>query len=150
MANIISNEEKAALLIDVSDAFDGFCQDIVVYKEPLKTPVVVNPGANLFGFGENQQEVQYTYTPVTGVFPATVRTPLESIKDGDTQPDINAQIYAEDITIKVRGDARAFINNGKTEKITIDDNTYIVLGNESKAHFIATGEYFKFRLRNTA
>lgn len=147
MPSLISDTEKAVLTGIFGDIFDTFQRSIVVYKEPIKTAVQVNPSNFVYGFGESQAEDAYTYTQVTGVFPAVIRYG-NSPQDVTQNTDLNAYISAGEVNIKVRPDCRDFINNGLTEKIVFDDRTFTVDSEERKQMFL-NSEFYIFKLKAT-
>jgi hypothetical protein len=121
---------------------------IVVVKEPIQTLVVPEPSGNLFGFGENQMADIYTYTPVTGVFPAMLMY-RNVMNTAPLAPEINARIPAWPISIKVKQDCRDYIVNGKTEKILADGKTFVLDGSDQCQMTICT-HYYLFPLKETA
>jgi hypothetical protein len=147
MPSLISTTEKTVLTGIFGDIFDTFARDIVVYKEPIKTAIPVNPGNFVYGFGEEQGQDSFTYTEVTGVFPAVVRYGTQP-QDVTQNADINAYIADGEVSIKVRKNCRDFINNGKTEKIVFDDRTFFLDSDEKKQTFLSS-EFFIFKLKAT-
>ena len=153
MASFLSATEQAGIRNVFSGSFDTWSRNITIYKEPIKTPVAPFPitNNNLFGFGEEQQETTYTYTDVTGVYPAI-------IKYGDiggnlsagapVMPEPNAITLASTVLIKVRPDARHFINNGPTSKIIVDGREY-VLDSDERLQTFCGSEYYVFSIKKT-
>ncbi len=146
MPSLISVTERQILTGIFNDIFDTFQRTIVVYKEPIKTRVNPNPANMLYGFGESQQDDAFSYTEVTGVYPAVIRYPPTQPVDQNTE--IDAMISAGEVSIKVKRDCRDFINSGKTEKIVFDSRTFTLDGDERKQTFLES-EFFVFKLRAT-
>jgi hypothetical protein len=143
MPSLISETERANLTGIFNDIFDTFQRRIVIYKEPIRTRVAVNPENMVYGFGESQGEDAFTYTQVTGVYPATVRYADQPT----TKPtDIPSQIPKGQISIKVKRDCRDFINSGITEKIVVDEKTWVIDGDERKQSFLDS-EFWVFLLK---
>ena len=144
MPSLISPTERAVLTGIFDNIFDTFSRTIVVYKESTK---VLNSSVDssnfIFGFGESQSQDVYTYSEVTGVFPAVVRYKHQNIELG---AEITAYIPVGEVRIKVREDCRDFINNGKTEKIVFDDKTYVLDSEEKKRTFLDS-QFWVFNLR---
>lgn len=132
MPSLISSTELSIITGILSDVFDTRARSIIVYKEPIKTTISQGASNFVFGFGESQQQDAYSYTEVTGVYPAVVK--YKTIDQGEVEDnsEIMARISEDEISIKVRKDCRDFINSGKTEKIVCDDKTYFLNGEESK------------------
>ena len=131
MANLLSDSEINNITGAFGDVFDTFKKDIVVYKEPKKVVSDLNLGF-LYGYGVPSQKTNYTYTPVSGVYPALVS------RKRATKPDVeidNISYPQNRIMIKVETPARTFINNGKTERIEIDGKAFNVVTDEAVKHF---------------
>lgn len=152
MAGFFSSTEQANMINDFATSFLTWSRNITVYKEPLKTPVVnVGQGGNLFGFGEQQQNQTFTYTPVTGVFPAIIRyddIKEDPEKDSILSPEVMARIYSGPVTIKVQRNCRDFLNNGLTDQVVIDGQMYYMNSDERLQTFQGS-EYYIFSLRKT-
>jgi hypothetical protein len=143
MPSLISETEKANLLNDFNDIFDTFHRRIVVYKEPLKTALPVDPTNMVFGFGEQQSQEGFSLTQVTGVFPATIRYKNQ---DKNLLPDLHATNPKGLVSIKVKRDARDFINSGRTDRIEFDERSYVVQGYEEKRSFL-NSEFYVFEVK---
>lgn len=146
MANLISPVERAVLTGIFDDIFDTFQRTIIVYKEPVRTLISPVPNTNLFGFGESQQNDIYTYSGVSGVFPAVIR--YGPIPPADYQPEMLTYLFASSVSIKVRKDCRDFIQDGKTEKIIVDGLTWILDSDQKKQTFLDSA-YYVFNLKNS-
>jgi len=132
MPSLLSSTELSIITGTLSNVFDTRARRIVVYKESLKT-LVSNPASNfVYGFGESQQADAYTYTEVTGVYPAVIKYITIDKGEVEDHSEIMSRISEDRISIKVRQDCRDYINSGKTEKIICDDKTYFLDGEESK------------------
>jgi hypothetical protein len=131
MASLITSGEAVALTDIFGDIFDTFSRNIVVHKEPLRTIAVSNQTYS-YGYSETSNEANYTYSPVTGVFPATIKYGSEAA-------------LGDKVRIKVKEDAKLFIREGRTEKITVDDKDYNVISYEQPKRFL-TSEFFVFYL----
>ncbi|MCX5658063.1 MAG: hypothetical protein NTZ48_07610 [Candidatus Omnitrophica bacterium] len=153
MSSLISDAEKVGILQVFEDSFDTFSRSITIFKEPLKTEISPPPSAqdNLFGFEASQQDELYTYTSVSGIYPAIIRY-------GDIQGNLSEKapllpeplfhVYAGTINIKVRKDCRDFLNEGTTDRILVDGRTYLPESDERKQTFCGS-EYYVFTLRKT-
>ena len=145
MASLISTTEKNVLTGIFNDIFDTFQRSVVVYKEPKKDIEEINLDG-VFGYGEYSQAANYQYMPVTGVFPAVIRYANDAeYKEVD---DVTSNIPFGHATIKVKEDARDYIKNGKTEKITFDDKTFELASSDKVQRFLDS-EYFVFLVKST-
>lgn len=125
MPSLLSQSELDQNDVDFNNLFDTFARDITIYKEPLKTPQVVDANSALFGFGENQTQDLFSYTPVSGIYQATIRYPvLMTRNEFRMSEESNIKIPEGGVSIKVRMDCKDFILNGITEKIDVDGRTY--------------------------
>jgi hypothetical protein len=129
MSSLISNCEKEYTNKVFEDVFDTFSRNIIVYKEPLKTQVISPDSNAIFGFGQSQQNDIFTYTPITGVFPAMIKyqSRFGSKVGYDLfEGEINTYISDAPVSIKVRQDCSDFILTNKTERIEVDGLPYIM------------------------
>ena len=143
MANLLSDSEINNITGAFGDVFDTFKKDIVVYKEPKKVVSDLNLGF-LYGYGVPSQKTNYTYTPVSGVYPALVS------RKRATKPDVeidNISYPQNRIMIKVETPARTFINNGKTERILIDDKSYNIDDGDIQVNFLSK-KYYVYELED--
>lgn len=108
--------------------FDTFSAHryIVVHKESVATPVDYTTSP-YYGYGDTSTPNNFTYTFVTGRFSAMIRDSF-LVPEEDKLEDINIEIGKNKVEIKVLEAAKNFIENGKTERIELDDgrvfNTY--------------------------
>jgi hypothetical protein len=145
MPSLVSTTERAILTGIFNNIFDTFQRPIIIYKEPIKTSVSVSPASMVFGFGESQGEDNFNYTEVSGIYPAVIRY-QEQITD--LNGDLNAFLSAGTVHVKVRGDCRDFINQGKNEKFVVDGRTFYLDGDEKKQTFLDS-EFYIFSLKAT-
>ena len=123
MANLVNATERASILAVFEDSFDTWCRDVIVYKQPLKVITTPQPSStdNVFGFGSEQKDNIYTYDQtVSGLFKAVIRdSEIESAarQAADLSPEMQARILTNPISMKVRPNAFAFIEDGPTEKV---------------------------------
>tara|TARA_Y100001972_G_C7585511_1_gene293572 strand:+ start:183 stop:623 length:441 start_codon:yes stop_codon:yes gene_type:complete len=145
MASLVSSGEKAALSGVFDDVFDTFKRDITIYKEPIKTLNSISE-ANIFGYGDASNQLNYTYTSETGVFPALIKYSDE--QQENYYSDLAGGISKGDVRIKVKKDCRDFIEGGKTEKVEFDDKTWNVTSEDSVRRFLDS-EFFVYYLTRT-
>ena len=96
------------------------------------------------GYGEAAIKTNVTYIPVSGVFEAKVK--YNPKQDLELLPELKGRVSKGIVKIRVERPARNFIvNNGKTEKIMIDNKPYNVVTDDTMKRFL-TSEYFIFFL----
>jgi len=158
MSSLLSATEKASMLNTFEQSFDTWSRNIIVYKEPLKQLIAPQPSTqqNAFGFGPEQQNPTYTFiAPVTGIFPAVIRdTDIENSRAQAAgmplAPELISRILASPVSMKVRPDARAFIDKGQTDRIVDIKNgeTYLLNGHACLQTYQGS-EYYIYPLRKT-
>jgi len=143
MASLLSDIEIFNATGVMGDLFDTFSRPILVYKEPKKIINQVSTNS-LPGYGEAAIKTNVTYIPVSGVFEAKVK--YNPKQDLELLPELKGRVSKGIVKIRVERPARNFIvNNGKTEKIMIDNKPYNVVTDDTMKRFL-TSEYFIFFL----
>jgi len=147
MPSLLSDIEITNATGVMGDLFDTFSRPIIVYKEPKK---IINQVAtnSLPGYGAAAIKQNITYIPVSGSFPAKVKyNPKQEL---ELLPELKSRVSKGVVKIRVERNARDFIvNNGKTEKIIIDNKSYNVVTDDTVKRFL-TSEYFVFFLEATS
>lgn len=150
MSSLISSTEMNDATGVFSNIFDTWSRNIIIFKEPIKQQIIPQDGNAIFGFGPTQSTELYTYIPVTGVFPAIIRYNdryATRDKSDQFQPEIDEYISEGPMSIKVRQDCMDFISNsGKTVKIQIDNQDYILDGVDFKEDYFWGSQFFIFDL----
>jgi hypothetical protein len=143
MASLLSAAQKASFEKGMTNLFDTFKQEIVIYKEAEIQIIDMNQ-PRMFGYNERSDIQNINYIPVTGVFQALVTS---SRKQSQSRLDLSENIIDNgEVEIKVKSDANNFINNnGKTLFVSIDDLTYKFASSQSPRPYI-TSEYFTYYL----
>jgi hypothetical protein len=143
MASLLSDIEILNATGIMGDLFDTFSRPILVYKEPKKIINQVSTNS-LPGYGEAAIKTNVTYIPVSGAFEAKVK--YNPKQDLELLPELKSRVSKGVVKIRVERPARDFIvNNGKTEKIMIDNKPYNVVTDDTMKRFL-TSEYFIFFL----
>ena len=146
MANLISDQERAALSSMFNDIFDTFKRDIVVHKEPKKIINQINT-SRIFGYGDYNDAVNYTYAPVNATFSAIIK--YNEKQTTDFIEEINSTISMGTASIKVKRDCRDYIINGKPEKGEFDGKVFNVISDDAVKSFLNASEFFIFQLEVT-
>ena len=120
MSSLITTNEQNILNNLFEDTFDTFSRNVVIWKSPIKQPIDTSQQPQgSFGFGNAPLEEEYTYIPVSGVFPAVVRyATSRHIGEAPVLQDTNSMIPIGEVRIKVRPDCYDYIENGTTDKIS--------------------------------
>lgn len=129
-----------------AEHFDLFSSGklLIVHKEPKI--VVTNTSANVYaGYGGLSNESNTTYIPVSGGFPA-VR--LYGKENEEILKSLNTSFPHGACRIKVKEDARNFINNGKNEKFELENLTFNGALEETPQNFLGL-VYYRFTLYKT-
>lgn len=143
MASLLSATQKASFEKGMTNLFDTFKQDIVIYKE-AKIDIINIAQPRMFGYNERSDIDNINYTPVTGVFPALVTSSKKQSQD--RLEETENRIDKGEVEIKVKSDANDFIqNNGKTLYVTINDLMYKFVSSQSPRPYISS-EYFTYFL----
>jgi hypothetical protein len=123
MSSLISDLEKVELTGILSDHFDTFSRNIIVYKTPIANSSIDINSTNLAGYNSNIQYPNITYTIVSGIYPAIRMNkndnPVNKIDE------IKSVVVGEGkIRIKIKEDAMRFIELGGNEYVDVDGFKY--------------------------
>ena len=135
MGSLLSDADKTSFQNSVLDLFDTFSRDIQIHKEPKKKVVNVNPSKpSLPGYGNTSNPTNVEYVTESNTYKAIVEyMDKQSI---ETESSAGAKIPRGMVSIKVKQDARDYINKGKTEKVMIDGKSFKLATTDSvKDHF---------------
>ena len=143
MPTLLSTIEVSNATGVMGDLFDTFSRPILIYKEPKKIINQVSTNS-LPGYGEAAIKSNITYIPVSGSFDAKIKyNPKQEL---ELLPELKSRVSKGIVKIRVERPARDFIvNNGKTEKIIIDNKPYNVITDDTMKRFLSS-EYFVFFL----
>lgn len=143
MASLLNDDQKAVFTAALDTLFDTFKQDIIIYKEAKIQITNINQ-PRLFGYDEEVDISNINYIPITGTFSAMVNfTQKQELKH---LREVNSFLEQGEASIKVKSDARDFIeNDGKTINISINDTMFKIASSESLRRFISPN-YFIYYL----
>ena len=128
MASLILSSELAAYKQAINDHFDTFKRSITVHKEPIKN-ILQNTTNQLLGYQEDSNIVDYTYTPRNQTFDAIINYNL-SKENLQIDEEIKLKFPNQIVEIKVKENAKNYINQDVTEKITFDDKTFNLISTD--------------------
>jgi len=146
MASLLTTGDIAGLTGSFGQHFDTFSpfRTLTIHKEPLKT--ISSNEANIYaGYRETSNESNFTFTPVSGAYPAIV---VWDVAKGQELTQLNTINPVTTVTIKVKRDARDFIRNGKNELFEIDGLSFNELTEGKVQNFLGL-TYYYFTLRRT-
>ena len=147
MPSLLSSTEISGITGIFNDIFDTFKRDIVVYKEPKKVISQINTDS-IFGYGEASDAVNYSYVPQSGTYSAKIKY-IERASDDPYVMQLQSDIETSLVRIKVKDEARSYINTGKTEKVEFDGKSFNVRGNEVIKNFLGS-EFYVFYLEEVS
>ena len=144
MSSLLSSTDISSLTGIMLSHFDTFSLDrsrtITVYKEPIK--VISNPNATVFpGYGPPSQLNNVTsYTVVSGTYPAIItyvgQQQSEDLHELKKSVPGNAKVR-----IRVEQNCSNYIENGKTEKIVVNGDSYNVVAEREVNSFLGLNFY---------
>lgn len=149
MAGFVTNNQIFILTGTYSKHWDTFKKQIIIVKEPIRNEVTVNTNNSpIFGYGDaGQPPASVTYTIVTGVYDAQVT--IELFQDVAELEDVKNVIGHGQLTIKIKQDARDFIEDGrKTERFDYDGSSYNKFSFGAETNFFGL-KFYTYHLERT-
>ena len=147
MPSLLSSVEISGITGTFEDIFDTFKRNIVIHKEPTKT--VTTPASGmLYGYGDDSNQENYSYTPRSGTYEAKISY-VERRSDDPYVRELTSRIENDLVRIKVKEIAKNYIADGRTEKITFDNKTFKIAGNEIVKNFLGS-EFYIYYLEETS
>lgn len=146
MASFLSSSEIANYHEAINDHFDTFKRTIVVHKQPIKN-IVQNTKSQLLGYEENSNIVDYTYTPRSQLFDAIISYNINK-ENLPIDNEIKLKFPNQIVEIKVKSDARNYINTDATEKITFDSKNFNLISSDIVKNYQGL-IYYVYYLRET-
>lgn len=150
MAGLLTDAERASLVTDLDSVFQTFSyqRTITVWKEPVQAPLTAAQASNgLFGFGDGSVAPVLEYTPVSQTFEAVVRyASVKNIGQMRVIEETNTMIPVGEVKIKVTPECYAYIENGKTDKISFDNRDWYFVGKAQAMPFMGT-LYYIYQLK---
>ena len=140
--NFFTNDQKSAYSSAFYDLHDTFSRNIVVFQHPQVTFISSQPEYNFLYSQQTDDTV--VYTPVSGVFPATIKWE-HSYKINDAR-DIRPTIFGNYCRLKVKADALNFISGARGQRIEVDGRAVNWIGS-SEVHGLFTGDFYHIYLR---
>ena len=146
MASFLSAGDIAAFHNDINTHFDTFKRLITIHKTPVKRIIISTSNPQMIGYQTDSVEEQIEYVPESQDFYAIIKY------ENSITPDLIEQIQIKTnnpvVSIKVKSDARDYILNGNTEKITFDDKSFNVISTDIVKSYQGL-KYYLFYLEET-
>lgn len=124
MPPLVSHIETNSYTGDMIKHFDYFSQfhQIIVIKSPQEIVTVIKDNNVYAGYDGSSDNTNVTYIPLSGIFVGTVVDP-KIYTDNDLE-QVPVILMKGDKVIKVRKDAKDYIENGKTIEIILDQESF--------------------------
>ncbi len=142
----ISSDVAASFSNEYDQFFDYFSRAFIVNKDPIR---VINQLSSpmIYGYGQNSDQNNFTYVPVTGAFSGRIY--YNNAKDNDiVDPDLKVIFAKGDVTLKVKQPARDFIANGKTINLEFDGKTWNIITEDTVKRYL-NNSYYVYGLEQT-
>jgi hypothetical protein len=142
----ISSDVAASFSNEYDQFFDYFSRPFVVNKDPIR---VINQLSSpmIYGYGQNSDQTNFTYVPVTGVFRGRIY--YNNARDTDAvDSDLKLVFARGDVTLKVKQPARDFIANGKTINVEFDGKTWNIITEDTVKRYL-NNSYYVYGLEQT-
>ena len=134
MADLLTSTDKTSFQNSVLDLFDTFGREIVIHKEPLKKVTQAVPSTPVLpGYKNTSSPTNIEYVPQYQTHQAMISYSNSNVEN---EPQAGITIPKGKIAIKVKSETKDYINNGKTEKIVVDEKSFKLASTELvKDHF---------------
>ncbi len=149
MAGFLNNSQIAAFSGNYGKHFTTFKRNIIISKEPVRSVALTDrQSAPVFGYDSASNEVQYTYTAVTGQYLAQITYSSLDQKTVELE-EVKNVVGQGRVRIKVEKDCRDFIDDGrKTENIQFDNKTFNTISFDGVQNYLGLN-YYIFYLEST-
>jgi hypothetical protein len=146
MPSLITAAEISQYHTAINDHFDTFKREITVHKEPIKD-IVQTTTNQMLGYQEDSNIVDYTYTSRNQNFYAIVKYNIR----GENLPidsELKLRFADQFVEIKVKEDAKNYIDQDRTEKITFDNKAFNVVSSAIVKNYLGLS-YYVYYLKET-
>jgi hypothetical protein len=146
MASFLSAGDISSFQNDIDTHFDTFKRQITIHKEPIKN-IVQNSTNQMLGYQEDSNVVDYSYTPRNETFYAIIK--YNNIQENlSVDPELKLKFLNQFVEIKVKEDAKNYIEIDRTEKITFDSKTFNLVSSALVKNYLGLS-YYTFYLKET-
>jgi hypothetical protein len=147
MATSFLNSNEKNWFADAADTwFETFKRSIIIHKEPIKN-IVQNTTSQMVGYDESSNIVDYSYTPRNQTFDAVIKYKSDDglILDEETK----LKFLDQSVLIYVGEEAKDYINEDKTEKISFDGKDFNINSSSIVRNYF-TKNYYIYFLKETS
>lgn len=148
MPSFLNSNQLSFLQENFQNHFETFSTGInnwaTVFREPTK---VINniDGQNVYPYPEDSiNSTDITYIPNSGIFPCMVISPASINSKSFTE--LKLSLDKNEIFIKVKEDAKNYIQGGKVELIEVRGDKYNLITSTPKIQNYFGGLYYYFKL----
>lgn len=146
MASFLSAGDISSFQNDIDTHFDTFKRQITIHKEPIKN-IVQNSTNQMLGYQEDSNVVDYSYTPRNETFYAIIK--YNDIRENLSEDgELKLKFLNQFVEIKVKEDAKNYIEIDRTEKITFDSKTFNLVSSALVKNYLGLS-YYTFYLKET-
>lgn len=145
--NLVTGDVRTLFTGAFGNHFDTFSAytDLIIFKNPIKEPVLITEDVYA-GYGTNQNSKDFNYTEVSGVFPVMeIVSKIENDTFGIQTRTRNPEM---ETTVKVKPDAKLFIENGGNDRFVINGKTYNDISLERVQNYFGL-KYYYYNLKRT-
>lgn len=146
MPSLIPEAQREVLTGALMDHFDTFKLSLIVWRHPKETVTNINTATAYHGYRQAQRQTEVTLTPQSGVFEAII---VE--EDKQKEQNLGAVPLATEkgmVRVKVKQDARDYINEQTVERIDFNDASFNLAGEEKTANYLGL-KFYIFHLERT-
>ena len=143
-SSFVSNTDKTWFQDSADAWFETFKTTITVIKEPTKTVSTTN--SPYFGYEENSNPQEVTYTPRSASFNAVVK--YENPQILESIPELKSKFTNQPVSIQVKKDARDYIITDVTIKITSQGKSYNIMSSDVVRNYF-DNIYYVFYVEET-
>jgi hypothetical protein len=135
MPSLVSNDEKLAWANEFNNIHDTFARAVTAWKTPERVVVSSDPNYNFLY--NDQESIEVTYIPISGIFDCRIQWQDPSKMGG--WPEIREEVRGNICRIKAKKDFVDFISDA--EKIEIDGRPVQAVGT-SRPHGLFNIDFY--------
>jgi hypothetical protein len=135
MPSLVSNDEKLAWANEFNNIHDTFARAVTAWKTPERVVVSSDPNYNFLY--NDQESIEVTYIPISGIFDCRIQWQDPSKMMG--WPEIREEVRGNICRIKAKKDFVDFISDA--EKIEIDGRPVQAVGT-SRPHGLFNIDFY--------
>lgn len=142
MASLVSEINKLAYANEFNNIHDTFARPVTVWRTPERVVISSNPSYNFLY--NDQESIEVTYVPISGVFNCRIQWQDPSKTMG--WPEIREEVRGNICRIKAKKDFVDFIDGA--EKIEIDGRPVNAMGT-NRPHGLFNIDFYTLFFKET-